>query len=377
MSVLKKSKRSEPQSLSIRNSDVLPPPTGVSKRQRVMRFFNTPRITGRMSVVGKKESKGPAGKYFQRCETDDKMGEKTFERAEIRMFDTAVRGAVRDARLEIEDIDVMISGDLLNQMTTSSYAARDIGVPHIGIYGACSTMTEGLMMSAALVDSGYFSNIVCAASSHFATAERQFRYPLEYGCQRPPYAQWTVTGAAASVVSKNADETRRFPKIVMAIPGLITDYGVNDLNNMGAAMAPAAMDTMFTMLTQSGFDNDDFDLIVTGDLGKLGSDILRDLMRKRGIRLGQNYIDCGNIIYDVEQKCYQGGSGCACSATIFNSFIMEKLMNGEYKRIAYLATGALMSTQSCYQGETIPCISHAVIVESPYCEPKQQKKYNQ
>lgn len=359
-------KHSEPISMTSSNVDKLPSRTGFSKRPRVMRFYNTPRIIGRMSVVGEKESQGPVGKYFHKCETDDKMGEKTFERAEIRMFDTAVRGAVRDARLKIDDIDVMISGDLLNQMTTSSYAARDIGVPHIGIYGACSTMTEGLMLSATLVDAGYFTNIVCAASSHFATAERQFRYPLEYGCQRPPYAQWTVTGAGASVVSKNTKDTERFPKIVMAIPGLITDYGINDLNNMGAAMAPAAMDTMFTLLTQSGYNSDDFDMIVTGDLGKLGSDILRQLMLDRGIKLGQNYIDCGNIIYDVEQKCYQGGSGCACSATIFNSFIMEKLLSGEYKRIAYLATGALMSSQSCYQGETIPCISHAVVVESPF-----------
>ena len=362
MSIFKRNKRSEPEALNAFNAATFPPPTGFSKRPRIMRFFNTPRIVGKMSVVGNKESKGPVGKYFDKCETDDKMGEKTFERAEIRMLDTAVR----DAKLEIEDIDVMVSGDLLNQMTTSSYAARDIGVPHIGIYGACSTMTEGLMLSATLVDSGYFTNVICAASSHFATAERQFRYPLEYGCQRPPYAQWTVTGAAASVISKNTEATERFPKLVMAIPGLITDYGVNDLNNMGAAMAPAAMDTMFTLFTQSGYNENDFDLIVTGDLGKLGSDILRDLMRKRGIRLGQNYIDCGNIIYDVNQKCYQGGSGCACSATIFNSFIMDKLSNGEYKRVAYLATGALMSTQSCYQGETIPCISHAVVVESPF-----------
>ncbi|MBD5131701.1 MAG: stage V sporulation protein AD [Clostridiales bacterium] len=337
-----------------------------STRQRIIKFNNSPRIVGRMSVVGEKEAKGPVGKYFSKCEVDDKMGEKTFERAEIRMFDTAVRGAVRDAKLTLEDIDVMVSGDLLNQMTTSSYAARDLGIPHIGIYGACSTMTEGLMLSAILVDSSYYSNVLCAASSHFATAERQFRYPLEYGCQRPPYAQWTVTGAAASVVSKNTEETKSFPRIVMALPGLITDYGVNDLNNMGAAMAPAAMDTLYTLFTQSGYDEKDFDLIITGDLGKLGSDILRDLMRDRGIKLGQNYIDCGNIIYDVEQKCYQGGSGCACSATIFNSFVMDKLMSGEYKRVAYLATGALMSTQSCYQGETIPGISHAVIVESPF-----------
>lgn len=370
MSFFDRSGRSKPNSLDLISRDKLPKPAVYSKRQRVMRFYNTPRIVGRMSVVGEKEGKGPVGKYFDICETDDKMNEKTFERAEIRMLDTAVRGAIRNAKMETDEIDVMISGDLLNQMTTSSYAARDIGVPHIGIYGACSTMTEGLMLSAALVDSGYYSNVVCASSSHFATAERQFRYPLEYGCQRPPYAQWTVTGAAASVIGKSVEQTERFPKIVMAIPGLITDYGINDLNNMGAAMAPAAMDTMFTLFTQSGFDPDDFDLIVTGDLGKLGSDILRDLMEKRGFRLGQNYIDCGNIIYDVDQKCYQGGSGCACSATIFNSFIMDKLSTGEYKRVAYLATGALMSTQSCYQGETIPCISHAIVAESPFSEEK-------
>lgn len=338
------------------------------RRARVMRFKNTPRIVGRMSVVGEKEGKGPVGKYFHRCESDDKMGEKTFERAEIRMFDTAVRGAIRSAGLSTDDIDLFVSGDLLNQMTTSSYAARDLGIPHLGVYGACSTMTEGLLLSAALVDAGYYTNILCAASSHFATAERQFRYPLEYGCQRPPYAQWTVTGAAASVVSVNSETTSHFPKIVCAIPGLITDFGTNDLNNMGAAMAPAALDTMFTLFTLSGFDENDFDLIVTGDLGKLGSDILRDLMRRRGIKLGQNYIDCGNMIYDVNQNCYQGGSGCACSATVFNSYIMEKLISGEFKRVAYLATGALMSTQSCYQGETIPCISHAVVVESAYSE---------
>lgn len=335
-------------------------------RRRIMRFAHSPRIVGKMSVVGEKESKGPLGKYFDRCESDDKLGEKTFERAEIRMFDTAVRGAVRNAGLEIDDIDLLISGDLLNQMTTSSYAARDIGVPHIGVYGACSTMTESLMLAASIVDGGFFSHVLCATCSHFATAERQFRYPLEYGCQRPPYAQWTVTGAAASLVASDKDEYARYPKIVCAVPGTICDYGTNDLNNMGAAMAPAAMDTLYALLTQSEYTVDDFDLIVTGDLGKLGSDILRDLMRYRGIKLGQNYIDCGNMMYNVNQKCYQGGSGCACSATIFNSFIMNKLTSGEYRRVAYLATGALMSTQSCYQGETIPCTCHAVVVESAF-----------
>ncbi len=366
MKLFNRKSRNIPESANAFNTSDFQLPTGVSPRQRIMRFYNTPRIIGRYSVVGEKESKGPVGSYFHRCESDDKLGEKTFERAEIRMFDTAVRGAVRDAGLEITDVDLFVSGDLLNQMTTSSYAARDIGVPHIGVYGACSTMCESLLVAAALIDSGYFTNVLGAVSSHFATAERQFRFPLEYGCQRPPYAQWTVTGAAASVVAKNTDKTSRYPKIVCAVPGLITDFGTNDLNNMGAAMAPAAMDTMFTLFTQSGYDENDFDLIITGDLGKLGSDILRDLMFRRGIRLGQNYIDCGNMIYDVNQKCYQGGSGCACSATVFNSFVMEKLMQGEYKRVAYLATGALMSTQSCYQGETIPCICHAVVVESAF-----------
>lgn len=337
-----------------------------SGTKRIMRFYNTPRIIGRMSVVGKKESKGPLGKYFSRCEIDDKLGEKTFEKAEIRMFDTAVRGAVRNAGLQLRDVELFISGDLLNQMTSSSYAARDIGVPHLGVYGACSTMTECLLIAASMVNARYYSNVLCATCSHFATAERQFRFPLEYGCQRPPYAQWTVTGAAASLVAADNEITAKFPKIIMALPGVIQDFGTNDLNNMGAAMAPAAMETLYSLVTESGFGENDFDLIITGDLGKLGSDILRDLMQKRGITLGQNYIDCGNMIYDVNQKCYQGGSGCACSACVFNSFIMDKLISGEYKRVAYLATGALMSPQSCYQGETIPCISHAVVIESPY-----------
>ena len=255
-------------------------------RNRIIRFNNTPRIIGKMSVVGEKESKGPLGRFFDRCENNDKLGEKTFERAEIRMFDTAVRGAVQSANLTVDDIDLLISGDLLNQMTTSSYAARDIGVPHIGVYGACSTMTESLMLAATIVDGGYFERVLCATCSHFATAERQFRFPLEYGCQRPPYAQWTVTGAAASLVARNDKAYERFPKIVCAVPGKICDYGINDLNNMGASMAPAAMDTLYTLLTQTDYGVDDFDLIITGDLGKLGSDILRDLMRYRGIRLG-------------------------------------------------------------------------------------------
>lgn len=332
----------------------------VKTGNRLIRFYNEPRIVGNMSVVGEKEAKGPMGKYFHMCETEDKLNEKTFELAEIRMFKSAVMGAISNAKLTAQDIDLLISGDLLNQMTTSSYTVRDLKIPYIGVYGACSTMTESLILGASFIDAGYYDTVACATSSHFATAERQFRFPLEYGCQRPPYAQWTVTGAACSVLAGSGD----FPRITMGLPGKVVDFGTNDLNNMGAAMAPAAMDSMVTLFNESDLAPQDFDLIITGDLGKLGSDILRDLMREKGYDLGQNYIDCGNMMYTQNQNCYQGGSGCACSGTIFNSFIIEKLKRKEYRRVAYFATGALMSTQSCYQGETIPCISHAVVVEA-------------
>lgn len=332
----------------------------VKATRRLIKFENQPKIVGRFAVSGEKESKGVIGDSFHFHEKADKMGLKTFELAEIRMFEAAIRGAINDADLTVQDIKLMVSGDLLNQITTSSYSLRDLKIPHLGVYGACSTMTEALLIGAAFVDSGYYDCVACATASHFATAERQFRYPLEYGCQRPPYAQWTVTGAACSVLSR----TGNAPYVSYGLPGRIVDFGTDDLNNMGAAMAPAALDTLVSLIEESEFDLKDFDLIITGDLGKLGSDILRDLMGAKGYRLGNNYIDCGNIIYNVDQKCYQGGSGCACSATVFNSFILDKLERKEYKRVAYLATGALMSTQSCYQGETIPCTSHAVIVEA-------------
>ena len=330
-------------------------PTG---KQTIV-FAKPPKIVGRMSVVGDKEGKGPLGKYFDKVVTDAKWGEKTFERAEIDMLMTAVKGAIENAELTERDVNLLITGDLLNQLTSSSYVARELTIPHLGLYSACSTMSEALAVGASFISAGYFDTITCATVSHFATAERQFRYPLEYGCQRPPYAQWTVTGAGGTVLSSNGIG----PRVTMATLGRVVDFGTDDLNNMGAAMAPAAMDTLCALLKETGSTPDDYDLILSGDLGKLGSDILRDLMIEKGYCLGQNYIDCGNMIYDVTQKCYQGGSGAGCSASVLNSFILDKMQEGEYSRIAYLATGALMSTQSCYQGETIPCISHAVVIE--------------
>ncbi len=331
---------------------------GAKKAQTVV-FKNPPHIIGRMSVVGTKEGKGPVGKYFHRVLSDDKMGEKTFENAEIKMLTTAIDGAVVNAGLNAKDVDLIISGDLLNQVTTSNYVARQYHIPYLGVYSACSTMTEALNLASTFISAGHFENVLCSTASHFATAERTYRYPLEYGCQRPPYAQWTVTGAACSVLSAHGEG----PRITMGTVGRVVDFGTTDLNNMGAAMAPAAMDSMVALFRETGSEPKDYDLIITGDLGKLGSDILRDLMMEQGYYLGQRYIDCGNMMYDSSQNCYQGGSGAACSATIFNSFVLDKMLQGEYNRVAYFATGALMNTQSCYQGETIPCISHAVVIE--------------
>lgn len=336
-------------------------PINTNNKIQTMFFANPVYIIAKSAVVGGKEAKGPIGKYFKNVKEDIKMGEKSFEQAEINMLDEAVRCAIKEAKLSVNDIDVLLSGDLLNQITSSSYVARNLNIPHLGLYSACSTMTEALSIGASLVSAGFYKTVACATSSHFATAERQFRFPLEYGCQRPPYAQWTVTAAGCTVLSSDA---RSGARIVSATLGKVIDFGTSDLSNMGAAMAPAAMDTMCAMFKDTHTSPADYDLILTGDLGKLGSDILRDLMMEKGYELGQNYIDCGSLIYSVDQNCYQGGSGCGCSASVINGYVLQKMEDGEYNRVAYLATGALMSTQSCCQGESIPCISHAVIIEN-------------
>ncbi len=329
------------------------------KKKRTLVFERPPIIVGRRAVGGKKEGLGPIGKYLHRVYDDDKLNETTFEKAEFDMLSDAIIGSIAASGKLKEEIDALIAGDLLNQITSSSYVARELGLPYLGVYSACSTMTEALALGSMAINAGYFENVVCATASHFATAERQFRYPLEYGCQRPPYAQWTVTAAGSTVLSNDGSGA----KVVAATIGRVVDYGTNDLNNMGASMAPAAADSLDALFSDTGTKPSDYDLIITGDLGKLGSDILRRLSAERGYELGRNYVDCGCLIYDVTQKCYQGGSGCGCSAAAFNSFVLDKIESGEYGRVAYFATGALMSAQSCYQGETIPCISHGVVVE--------------
>jgi len=330
-----------------------------NKKQTII-FDNPPFIIGRMSVVGNKEGKGPLGGYFHSVKNDDKMGEKTFEKAEIDMLFEALYGACQCLPGGADSLDMVIAGDLLNQITSSAYVCREINVPFLGVYSACSTMSESLAIASCLLNGGGMSNIACCTASHFATAERQFRYPLEYGCQRPPYAQWTATAAGCTILSK---QIKSNIKISSATFGKVVDFGLNDLNNMGAAMAPAAMNSLIALFEDTETSPKDYDLIVTGDLGKLGSDILRELMKEKGYFLGKNYTDCGTLLYDLSQNCYQGASGAGCSASVINAFVLEKLDKGEYNKVAYFATGALMSSQSCYQGETIPCISHGVVFE--------------
>ena len=265
------------------------------------------------------------------------------------------------AELAPEKIDVFISGDLLNQIISASFTAREIGIPFLGIYSACSTMSEGYLLGAALADAGFVRYALAATGSHFASAERQYRFPLEQGTTRPPQSQWTVTGAGAAVISCKGGG----PCITSATVGKVIDFGVSDVNNMGAAMAPAAADTILAHLRDTGREPSYYDLIVTGDLGALGSRIVKDLVWEKGVDISDNHVDCGEIVYKVIEDEFQGGSGAGCSAAVMNSYIYDKLTGGgKIKKVLFAATGALLSTVSSGQGETIPCVSHAVAIES-------------
>ena len=329
-------------------------------RLQTVFFKNKPVIIGSYSIVGPKEGKGNFGSYFDYVMKDDSFGEKSYEKAEKKMLHSAIVGAIQDAGCKASDINILLAGDLLNQIISSSYAARSFDIPFFGMFGACSTMSECIAVGASLIDGHEFDKVVCSTGSHFSTAERQFRFPLELGNQRPPTSQWTVTGAGACVIAKEG----KGPSVTMATFGKVIDWGISDVNNMGGAMAPAAMDTMLAHFKDTNTTPDDYDLIVTGDLGKLGSEILIDLMEDNGIKLGLNYNDCGQMYFTRNQNTLCGGSGCGCSATILNSFIMSKLKNGDYQKVLFMPTGALMSTTATQQGETIPGICHAIVLES-------------
>ncbi len=319
-------------------------------------FQNSPKIIGNYTIVGQKEGNSNFKNYFDYILKNDLFGEKTYESAERKMLEHAILNAIDRAGLKTQDMDLLICGDLLNQIISSSFAAREFDVTYLGLYGACSTMAESLAVGSSFIDGGYFSKIACATCSHFSSAERQYRFPLELGNQRPPVSQWTVTGAGCTILSDSGSDK----EIVNATFGKVTDFGITDVNNMGAAMAPAAMSTLIKHFEDTKTSPDDYDLILTGDLGKLGSEILMDLMENKGYKLKDNYNDCGQMIFNCNQKTYQGGSGCGCSAVILNSYVMQKMDEGVYKKVLFAATGALLSTLSSQQGNTIPGICHAV-----------------
>ncbi len=331
----------------------------MSKKGNTIFFKRPPRILSYAAVCGSKEKEGIIGSYADITLDDDMYGEDTYEKAECKMLSAAISLAVKKSGKREQDIDVLLSGDLLNQIISASFAARDYDFPFLGVYSACSTMSESILLGSALIGGGFADTAVCATGSHFASAERQYRYPLELGCTRPPQSQWTVTGAGGLVLGR-AD---RGIKVVCATMGRVCDYGVTDVNNMGAAMAPAAADTIMRHFKDTDTEPADYDLILTGDLGALGSRIVKDLTWEKGYDISSNHVDCGEIIYKVIESEFQGGSGAGCSATVLNSYILTRMEAGLYKRVLFAATGALLSTVSSGQGESIPCISHAVRLE--------------
>lgn len=322
-------------------------------------FDNTPSIIAWASLGGTKEAAGPFGGCFDMVLEDDKYGEDTWEKAESKMQNQTVLKVLQKAKLAAADINYILAGDLLNQCIGSSYGLRDIGIPFLGLYGACSTMAEGLSLATMLVSGQIADRALAITSSHFCSAERQFRFPLEYGGQRTPSAQWTVTGSGAVIVA--AQGAASAPKIRHVTIGKMEDLGIKDASNMGAAMAPAAAGTLKCYFDDTGTKPDDYDLIVTGDLGLVGSDLLRDLLGRVGFSLGENYRDCGVIMYNIEeQDVHAGGSGCGCSASLLCGHILPQIEKGLYKNVLFAATGALMSITSSQQGESIPGICHLV-----------------
>lgn len=325
-----------------------------------VRLENPPVIMHTAAIGGKNEGEGPISKYFDEILKDDRWDAKSWEQAESKIQKQTALKALNKGNLKTTDIDYLFAGDLMNQCVATHYAVRDLGIPFFGLYGACSTMVESLSLGSLVLSAGYADRVMCMTSSHFCSAERQFRNPLEYGGQRPPSAQWTVTGAGCAVLGYDGEG----PKITHVTTGKIVDNGINDANNMGAAMAPAAVDTLVTHFKDTKTVPNDYDLILTGDLGVLGSDILCELIHDEGYDIFEVHDDCGKIIYDIEkQDMHAGASGCGCCATVFCGYIMDKLKKKEYNKILLMATGALMNTNMLQQGESIPGIAHAIVIE--------------
>lgn len=323
-------------------------------------FLEPPVINAWASVAGKKESEGPLADYFDVTAQDSYFGQKTWEQGEKKMQQIALSTVVKKANLQLSDLRLVLSGDLLNQCIGSSFTLRNMGIPHLGLYGACSTMAESLLIASMAVGGGFTDNAVAMTSSHFASSERQYRFPLNYGGQRPPTTQWTVTGSGAALLSRKG----KGPRITGCTIGTVTDLGIQDANNMGAAMAPAAMSTIAAHFRDFSVNADHYDLIVTGDLGQLGKDILIALCSQNRIPIGGKLTDCGTLIFDqLKQDVHCGGSGCGCSAVTLCGYLLNKLNSGKLKRILFCGTGALLSPTSTQQGLPIPGICHAVVIE--------------
>lgn len=312
------------------------------------------------SIVGPKEGKGPLADYFDQILKDDLLGEKSWEKAEQRIFTDTVRLAIKKANLTEDKIEYLLAGDLLNQIITASFSARDLQIPFLGIYGACSTIVEGLALGAAIIGGGFADLLVVASGSHNCTAERQYRAPTELGMQLTPTAQCTVTGAGAGILSTQGQG----PVVTHATIGKVIDLGIKDPSDMGTAMAPAAADTLNQHFQDTGRNPDYYDLILTGDLGQVGSDILRELMQKSNITLGPNYSDSGTMMFNKKQGVNSGASGCGCIATISCAYVYKEMMAGKINKVLIIGTGALLSPTSYQQKESIPGIAHAIALEN-------------
>lgn len=326
-----------------------------------LRLPSRPLISGYAAVVGKKEGEGPLSEEFDYIYSDTTMGEQSWEKAESAMLRDVATRAINKAGKSPSDLDFILGGDLLNQCIGTTYGIRSLEIPYFGLFGACSTMAESLALGGILTDSGASGVCLAITSSHFCSAERQFRFPLEYGGQRPPSSQWTVSGSGGAIITNYGSG----PRIDMVTIGKIMDYGIKDANNMGAAMAPAAADTIQTFLRDTNSQPSDYEMILTGDLGAIGSELLLELLSKNNVDIEGQHNDCGLMIYDLnKQDVNSGGSGCGCSATIICSYILKRLKNKELKNVLFVGTGALMSPTSIQQGESVPGIAHAVLLSA-------------
>ncbi|MCI7735984.1 MAG: stage V sporulation protein AD [Clostridiales bacterium] len=332
--------------------------------ERTVVLGNRPGVVSWASIVGRKEQEGPYGGRFDQVLGDELNGETSFESAERKMLETAVTLCARKAQREMSEVQMLLSGDLLNQIISAGYAARNLQIPFYGLYGACSTMSESLSLGGMLADGGYADRLIAATCSHFCTAERQYRAPLELGNQRTPTAQWTVTGAGAVMLASGAAAKGAKVCLTHTTCGRVIDLGIADANNMGAAMAPAAADTLCAHLKDLNRSFEDYDLVVTGDLGHHGRDLLIELLRQSGVDVREDRLfDCGCEIFSARQDVHAGGSGCGCAASMLCGYLLPELAAGHLNRIVFMATGALLSPTTTMQGESIPGVAHAVVLE--------------